>query len=74
MDKCSPKSSNWDGYNANCCTADQQCGELHGGCTSDDHCGGYLVCSASPSACNGFDTASGEHCCHFPGTNNYKIK
>ena len=72
IDKCDPVKDEWNGYEHDCCTTSNPCGEKQGGCKSNDECGGgYLVCSDSSTGCGSkFDTASGEKCCHIEGNKN----
>ena len=70
IDKCDPtKKSVWTGYDENCCTTSNPCGEKQGGCKTDAQCGGgNLVCSDSSASCGtNFVTASGQKCCHIKG-------
>ena len=83
INKCDPTNAEWTnagGYDEDCCTTSNPCGEKQGGCSSDGECGGgNLVCSDSATGCGeNFDTASGQKCCHIKGNDNevlpYRIK
>ena len=79
INKCDPTNAEWTsagGYDEDCCTTSNPCGEKQGGCSSDGECGGgYLVCSDSSTGCgSNFDTASGQKCCHIKGNNNESLQ
>ena len=72
VNKCDPEKEEWTangGYDEDCCTTSNPCGEKQGGCKTISDCGGGdLVCSGSSTGCGSkFDTASGEKCCHIEG-------
>ena len=80
IDKCDPtKNAEWTdftGYDENCCTTANPCGEKQGGCKTTDQCGGgNLVCTDSSTGCGSdFDTASGQKCCHLKGDTKITIR